>query len=118
MTVHCRAAKTVQANSVDTPQEVTIHPSVHRPRLILGGDRELVIFVGLISAILVFALLTWWSIPLGVILWLAGAACLGRIGKEDPLMRGVFLRHMKYQAFYPAKSGLHSSGVRLPRAWR
>ena len=103
---------------MDTPQEVTIHPSVHRPRLILGCDRELVIFVGLISAILIFALVTWWSITLGVVLWLAGVAFLVRMGKQDPLMRGVYLRHVRYQAYYPAKSGLHSSAVRLPRAWR
>jgi hypothetical protein len=33
-------------------------------------------------------------------------------------MRGVYLRHVRYQAFYPAKSGLHSAGARLPRPWR
>src|SRR2546427_9904520 len=100
---------------MDTPQEIAIHPSVHRPRLILGGDRELVIFIGLISAILVFALVTWWSIILGVFLWLIGMALLVRLGKQDPLMRGGYLRHVRYQAFYHAQSGLHSSGVRPPR---
>jgi hypothetical protein len=30
----------------------------------------MVIFVGLLSAILVFALVTWWSIMLGTGLWL------------------------------------------------
>ena len=103
---------------MDTPRELTIHPSMHRPRLILGADRELVIFVGLISAILVFALATWWTILAGILLWLAGVALLVRMGKEDLLMRNVYLRHVKYQAFYGAKGMLHSSGVRLPRAWR
>jgi type IV secretion system protein VirB3 len=86
--------------------------------LILGGDRELVLFVGVISAILIFALVTWWSILLGVVLWLVGVALLVRMGKEDPLMRQVYLRHVRYEAFYAAKSGLESSGVRLPRSWR
>jgi type IV secretion system protein VirB3 len=95
-----------------------IHPSVDRPRTILGGDRELVIFLGLISAILVFALVTWWSVLLGISLWLAGVALLVRMGKEDPLMRNVYLRHVRYVAFYPAKAALGSSGVRLPRGWR
>src|SRR5215472_8753482 len=103
---------------MDTPREITIHASVHRPRLILGADRELVLFVGLISAILVFALVRWWSILMGVLLWLVGVALLVRMGKEDPLMRQVYLRHVRYQAFYLAKSGLESSGVHLPRAWR
>jgi type IV secretion system protein VirB3 len=103
---------------MDTPRAITIHPSVHRPRLILGADRELVLFVGLISAILVFALVSWWSILMGILLWLVGVALLVRMGKEDPLMRKIYVRHVRYQAFYPAKSGLQSSGVRLPPSWR
>lgn len=103
---------------MDSPREITIHPSVQRPRLILGGDRELVISLGLVSAILVFALVTWWSVVLGIALWLGGVALLARMGKEDHLMRQVYARHVRYQAFYRAKGVLHSSGVRLPRAWR
>jgi type IV secretion system protein VirB3 len=103
---------------MDAPREVTIHASVHRPRLILGADRELVIFLGLIAAILVFALVTWWSVILGTLLWLVGVALLVRMGKADPLMRKVYVRHVRYQAFYPAKGAHNSSGVRLPRAWR
>ena len=57
-------------------------------------------------------------ILMGVLLWLVGVALLVRMGKEDPLMRKVYLRQVRYEAFYPAKSGLQSSGVRLPRAWR
>jgi type IV secretion system protein TrbD len=103
---------------MDTQQETIIHASVLRPRLILGADRELVLFIGLISAIFVFALVTWWSVTLGIGLWLVGVALLVRMGKEDPLMRKVYLRHVRYQAFYPAKGGLHLSGVRLRRGWR
>ena len=103
---------------MDSPREIEIHPSVLRPRLILGGDRELVIFVGLLAAILVFGLVTWWSILLGILLWLAGVALLARLGKEDPLMRRVYFRHTRYSPYYPVKSGFESSGVRLPRAWR
>ena len=103
---------------MDVPRELTIHPSVHRPRTILGADRELVLFLGLISAILVFALVTWWSVLLGISLWLAGAALLVRMGKEDYLLRKVYLRHVRYPAFYPAKATLGSSGVRLPHGWR
>ena len=32
---------------------------------------------------------------------------LQRMGKADPLLRHVYLRHIRYLAFYPAKSGLH-----------
>lgn len=103
---------------MDSPQEITIHGSLARPRLILGADRELVISLGLISAVLVFALVTWWGILLGIFLWLAGVALLVRMGKADPLMRQIYLRHVKYQAFYRAKAGALGSGVRLLRRWR
>jgi type IV secretion system protein VirB3 len=103
---------------MDSPHEITIHGSLDRPRLILGADRELVLSLGLISAILVFALVTWWGVTLGIFLWLAGVSVLVRLGKVDPLMRHVYLRHVKYQPFYPAKAAALGFGVRLPRAWR
>ena len=103
---------------MDTPREVLIHASVHRPRLILGADRELVIALGLICSILIFGLVTWWSIIFGVLLWVIGIAFLARIGKIDALIRPIYLRHIKYQAFYRAKSSPLNSGVRLPRGWR
>ncbi|HLH32096.1 MAG TPA: conjugal transfer protein TrbD [Terriglobia bacterium] len=102
---------------MDSPREILIHPSLHRPRLILGADRELVIFLGLLSSILIFALVTWWSVILGIVLWLTGVSFLVAMGREDPLLRHVYLRHIKYRAFYPAKAGVASSGARLPRPW-
>ena len=31
---------------------------------------------------------------------------LQRMGKADPLLRQIYVRHIRYKAFYPAKSGL------------
>jgi type IV secretion system protein VirB3 len=44
---------------MEKPREIVIHQSANRPHLLLGGDRELVLFVALLSAMLVFALVTW-----------------------------------------------------------
>lgn len=38
--------------------------------------------------------------------------------KADPLLRHVYLRHVAYRGFYPAKSGLHSRAVPTPMRWR
>ena len=103
---------------MDAPREIPIHPSVLRSRTFFGGDRELGIFLALISAILVFALMTWWSIFLGIALWLAGVGVLSLLEKIDPLLRPVYLRHVKYGTYYPAKASIYSFGVRLPRRWR
>ena len=102
---------------MEAPREILIHPSVHRPRLILGADRELVIFLGLLAAILVFVLVTWWSVVTGVILWLVGVGLLVGMGREDVLLRHVYLRHVKYRAFYPAAAHVDSCAAPLPRAW-
>ena len=90
---------------------------MHKPRLILGADRELVIFLGLLCSILIFVLLTWWSVIMGLILWLVGVSLLVAMGREDVLLRHVYLRHVKYQAFYPAKAEIGSVATRLPRTW-
>lgn len=103
---------------MDGPRESMIHPSLNRPRLVLGGDRELVLCTGLLSAVLIFTLMTWWSIIVGIVLWMGAVGLLSLMGKADPLMRGVYLRHVQYQPFYAAKSHIQSPRARLPRAWR
>ena len=103
---------------MDKAREIVIHQSANRPHLLLGADRELVLFAALLSAMLVFALVTWWGIIAGIVLWFLAVAVLSRMGKADPLLRHVYLRHVRYQAFYPAKSSLGSQSVSTPRAWR
>ncbi len=100
------------------PREIAIHQSANRPHLLLGGDRELVLFAALLSAMLVFALVTWWGVIAGVVLWFLAVAVLSRMGKADPLLRQVYLRHIKYQPFYPAKSSLRADSTTTPRTWR
>src|SRR2546429_636828 len=102
----------------DQPREIPIYPSANRPHLVLGGDRELVLGAALLAAVLAFAVSTWWSFALAIVLWLTSVAVLARMGKADPMLRHVFLRHVRYAAFYPAKSGIHFQGFVLPEMWR
>ncbi len=95
-----------------------IHQSANRPNQILGGDRELVLVMLLISVALAFSLATLWGILLAVALWLGAVAVLQRMGKADPMLRQVYMRHIRYRAFYPAKSGLFSSCLSHPSRWR
>ena len=100
------------------PREVLIHQSVNRPNMVLGGDRELVLVTIMVAFCLAFSLASWWGIGLSVIFWIAAMAALQRMGKADPLLRHVYLRHVGYRGFYPAKSGLHSRAVLTPMRWR
>ena len=102
----------------DKPREVVIHPSANRPNQILGGDRELVLLTLLVSVSLAFSLATLWGVGMAVGLWLGAVAVLQRMGKADPMLRQVYMRHMRYRAFYPARSALFSKCVPHPSRWR
>ena len=69
---------------MDRPREIVIHQSANRPHLLLGADRELVLFAALLSAMLMFALVTWWGVLAGIALWFISVAVLSRMGKSDP----------------------------------
>jgi type IV secretion system protein VirB3 len=86
--------------------------------LLLGGDRELVLVSGVLAAMLIFAVMTWWSIVAGLVLWLAAVAVLARMGRVDPLLRHVYVRHVRYRAFYPAKSSLCARPTSTRMKWR
>jgi type IV secretion system protein VirB3 len=102
----------------DKPREVIIHQSANRPNQILGGDRELVLIAVLTAVSVAFSLATWWGLGLSVAFWIGAVAVLQRMGKVDPLLRQVYLRHVRYRPFYPAKSGLFSGCQVPPRNWR
>jgi type IV secretion system protein VirB3 len=70
----------------------------------MGGDRELVMFSGLMAAILIFASQDWRALLVGFFFWFAGLWVLRLIAKSDPLMRDIYLRQLRYQSYYPARS--------------
>ena len=83
---------------------VPIHRALHRPSLIMGAERELVLVTGLLAAILIVVALSLLSAAIGIALWSVGVAVLRQMGKADPMMSQVYLRHLRYQAYYPAHS--------------
>jgi type IV secretion system protein VirB3 len=103
---------------MDKPREIVIHQSANRPQLLLGGDRELILLAALLAAMLVFALVTWWGVLAGLVLWVSAVAVLSRLGRSDPMMRQVYLRHVRYRAFYPAKGRLRGETASTERGWR
>lgn len=85
-------------------RSIPIRRSGNRVSLFMGGDRELVMFSGLLSAILVFAAQDWLAAIAGVLMWLFSLKGLRLMAKSDPQMREVYLRQRCYQAYYPARS--------------
>jgi type IV secretion system protein VirB3 len=101
----------------DKPREIVIHQSANRPNLLLGGDRELVLFAGLTAACLAFTLASLTGVAVALAFWLGSVAVLSRMGKADPMLRHVYMRHLRYKTFYPAKSPLHSDSSSTPKGW-
>src|ERR1044072_10054926 len=102
----------------DRPREITIHQSANRPNQILGGDRELVLVSVLVAVSLAFSLASLWGVALSVGFWISAVAVFQRMGKADPMMRHVYMRHIRYRSFYPAKRGLLSMCLQTPARWR
>lgn len=70
----------------------------------MGGDRELVMFSGLLAFALIFSAQEVRATVFGVLLWFGALFAARRMAKADPLMRKVYIRHRKYKPYYPARS--------------
>jgi type IV secretory pathway TrbD component len=85
-------------------RRVTLHRSGVRHSLFLGGDRELVLFSGLVAAVLIFSCFQTFTIIAGIGLWVSTLWVFRRIAKADPKMRFIYLRSLQYRRYYPARS--------------
>ena len=85
-------------------QKNRIHRALSRPNLLMGADRELVLVTGLAAIILIFVVLTVYSVLIGIAIWLAIIGLLRRMAKADPMMRRIYLRHIRYSSHYRATS--------------
>jgi type IV secretion system protein TrbD len=76
----------------------------NRHNLFMGGDRELVMFSGLLAGALIFNAQDWVATVYGLLLWFGAVFALRLMARSDPRLRQVYLRHRLYQAYYPARS--------------
>lgn len=70
----------------------------------MGGDRELVMFCGLVAAALIFSAQEIKAAMFGVVLWFGALFVFRLMAKADPKMRYVYLRSRRYQRYYPPRS--------------
>lgn len=87
-----------------THHPIPIRKSGNRDNLFLGGDRELVMFSGLCAFTLIVTAQEWTAFFVGTGIWFSAIAALRIMAKADPKMRWVYLRHRRYQRYYPAHS--------------
>ena len=83
---------------------VPIRRSGNRHNLFMGGDREMVMFSGLLAFALIFSAQEVRATVMGLGLWTMALFLLRLMAKADPMMRFVYLRHRRYRDYYPARS--------------
>lgn len=86
-------------------RQIPIYRALNRPNLLMGGDRELVLVTILSTAFLIVLLASWYTVVTGIVVWFFGMWGLRWMAKADPLMRNLYLRHIRYSQHYDAKSG-------------
>ncbi|MFN7836139.1 MAG: conjugal transfer protein TrbD [Burkholderiaceae bacterium] len=83
---------------------IPIRRAGNRDNLFMGGDRELVMFSGLLAAVLIFAAQDWAAFFVGIIAWFVALWVFRKMGKADPKMRFVYLRNRRYKSYYPPRA--------------
>ncbi len=85
-------------------RSIPIHRAGNRTNLFMGGDRELVMFTGVIAFALVFSAQDSRATLFGVALWVIALYLFRLMAKSDPKMRQVYLRNRRYRQYYPPRS--------------
>lgn len=85
-------------------RETKTHRALHRPQMIWGGERELMLSVMVVAGGLIVAAMNIVATVIGLIIWAVSIFALRQMAKADPVMSKVYLRQLKYRSFYPAFS--------------
>lgn len=98
---------------MDAPRSIPIHQSLHRPELVLGGERTPVMLCSLLSfmtGVVGLVSFSWLVVTLTIFFWLFVVWMFRRMAKADPIMTKVWARHVGYGHFYPARTSVWSKG--------
>ena len=91
-----------------------IHPSLVRPVLLAGAERQLAIANWITAAALIFGGgLHWYTVAMGAFLLTVGHWALVQAAKFDPQLSQVYVRHIRYQDYYTARAPISASPPRI-----
>lgn len=83
---------------------VPIRQSLHRHNQVFGAEREIVMFSALIALLVGVGGMTLISGVSAGLFWVCSIFVLRLMAKNDPQMSWVWIRHIKQQDYYPARS--------------
>jgi len=85
-------------------REIPVSSSLNRPILLLGAERKPVIFTLVLTSLLILSDISLFKIILGMVFCAFAMGLLRLMAKADPHLIQIYLRRLKYKAFYPACS--------------
>jgi len=91
-------------------RHVPFHRVLHRPNLFLGGEREPALLTLLVAGGLAVSGMNTVSFLVGAALWFSAIPVLRWMAKADPHMSKIYLRHIRYRGYYPARSRPYRAG--------
>jgi type IV secretory pathway TrbD component len=95
---------------MDESRRTTIHSSLTRPLLLAGAERELVLMNGTAIAALIFGVgFHWASVTMAILFATVGHWALTRVARHDSQMSRIYIRHVRYQEYYPARAPAKAS---------
>jgi type IV secretion system protein VirB3 len=85
-------------------RRLPFHRVLHRPNLFLGGEREPALLTLLVAGGLAVSGMNTVSFLVGAALWFSAIPVLRWMAKADPHMSKIYVRHIRYRGYYPARS--------------
>jgi type IV secretory pathway TrbD component len=85
-------------------RRTALHRALHRANLLLGGERELVLITAIICGGLAVSALNVVASAIGGGVWVIAIGLLRMMAKADPQMSRIYLRQLRYRAYYPPRS--------------
>jgi|SRR5580658_4142865 type IV secretory pathway TrbD component len=88
--------------SVAQTRQIPIHDAFLNPMLMNGAERDLVVLMTTLLAMLVFAYSSLTITIAALACWTVAIVVLRRLAKVDSQFSRVYFRHLKYQSRYCA----------------
>ena len=86
-------------------RRIPVHSSLHRANLVRGAERELALGSALAALLVGIGGMSLVSAGAAIVFWFCAIWALRRMARADPMMSKVWLRHVRQQVFYSARSG-------------
>lgn len=72
--------------------------------LVMGGERQLVLMLGVVAGVFIISLAQLWAAILGIVIWVGGQYFLARAAAYDTQLSKTGPRHLKYKKQYLSSS--------------